>query len=181
MITFSRIDLSIAIFIFAILIIFVVLYKLEIFEMIEITKGLGIGLPLVILHQRIFTNNIIDLIVDQKKLLLTKSKEGLYLPYKMRDIIKSFMVLGVPILTFVTLIVGIILNKPIWIIAIAVLFYSMILFISLTFNKKKNPRVFKSFMKIIVFDVSSLLIGFFKKEERAKTSLQSSRDEKNGE
>lgn len=158
LITFSRINLTISVYIFVIFIAVIVLYKFELFEFVKTIKELGIGAPIVALHQALFINNIIDLMANQKNLLVEKSKEGLYLPYKKHEINKSFMVLGVPILLIATLMVGILFQKPIWIIGIGLLFYSIILLISLSFEKKKDSDFFRTIIYFAIFGVSYLLI-----------------------
>lgn len=82
LITFSRINLFISFYIFAIFTTILILYKFEIFRFSKTIKELGIGIPLVVFHQALLISNIINLITDQKRLLLVKSKEGLYLPYQ---------------------------------------------------------------------------------------------------
>jgi len=126
---------------------------------------LGIGVYLVILTAYFIlkdfidlSNHIINLITDQKKLLIVKSKEGLYLPYKEYEINQSFMVLGIPILFIAALMVGTLLQKPIWITGIALFFYSIILFISLCFEKKRGSDFFETVIYFAIFGVSYLLI-----------------------
>lgn len=158
LITFSRINLFVSFYIFAIFIAVSVLYRFELFEFVKTIKELGIGIQIVALHQALFINNIIDLMADQKNLLMVKSKEGLYLPYKKHEINKSFMVLGGPILLIATLMAGVLFQKPIWIISIGSLLYSIILLISLSFEKKKGSDFFGTIIYFVIFGVSYLLI-----------------------
>lgn len=157
-ITFSRINLFISFYIFAIFIAVIVLYRFELFEFVKRIKELGVGEPIVALHQALFINNIIDLMVVQKNSLVVKSKEGLHLPYNKYEINKSFMVLGVPILLIATLMVGVFLQKPIWIIGIGLLLYSMIFLISLNFEKKEGKDFLGTLIYFAIFGVSYLLI-----------------------
>lgn len=109
-----------------------------------------------------FINNILILIIEQKKLLVIKSNEGLYLPYSKYEIIKSFMILGVPLLWITTLIVGVILQKPLWLIFTTASLNSITLSISLFFNpiyNKQRSNFFEYFINILIFGVSYLLIG----------------------
>lgn len=158
LITFSRINLFVSLYIFAIFTAVILLYKFELFEFVKTIKELGMGVPIVALHQALFINNIINLMTNQKNLLVLKSKEGLYLPYEKHEINKSFMVLGVPILLIATLMVGILFQKPIWIIGIGLLLYSIILLISLSFEKKKESNFFETIIYFFIFGVSYLLI-----------------------
>ena len=158
LITFSRINLTISVYIFAIFAAIIVLYRFELFEFVKIIKELEIGIPIVALHQALLINNIINLIMDQKNLLVVKSKKGLYLPYKKYEITKSFMVLGVPVLLFITLMVGILFRKSIWEIGIEALLYSIILLISLSYEKKKDSDFFGTAIYFAIFGVSYLLI-----------------------
>src|SRR5699024_11066369 len=103
-------------------------------------------------------NNIIELMSNQKNLLIVKSKEGLYLPYKDHEINKSFMVLGVPILLIATLMSGILLQKPIWLISLVLLLYSVIFFISLRFEKRKSSDFLGTLIYFLVFGISYLLV-----------------------
>ena len=157
-ITFSRINLFISFYIFAIFTVVIVLYKFELFEFVKTIKELGMGKPIVALHQSLFINNIIDLMADQKNLLVLKSKEGLYLPYNKYRIDKSFMVLGTPMLLIASLMVGVLFQNPIWIIGIAFLLYSIILLISLSFEKKKDKDFLGTFVYFVIFGISYLLI-----------------------
>lgn len=134
------------------------MYKFELFEFVKIIKELGIGEPIVALHQALFINNIIDLMANQKNLLVVKSKEGLYLPCKKHEVNKSFMVLGIPILLIATLMIGILFQKPIWIIGIGLLLYSIIFLISLSFEKKKGSDFFGTIIYFVIFGVSYLLV-----------------------
>src|SRR5699024_1773769 len=102
LITFSRINLFISFYIFAIFTTILILYRFELFKFVTTIKELGIGVPILALHQALFINNIIELMSNQKNLLIVKSKEGLYLPYKDHEINKSFMVLCAPILLIST-------------------------------------------------------------------------------
>lgn len=158
LITFSRINLTISVYIFAIFTAVIILYRFEIFEFVKTIKELGLGVPIIVFHQALFINNIIDLITDQKNLLVVKSKEGLYLPYKKHEIIKSFMALGVPILLIITVTVGVFFQKPLWIIGVGSLFYTIILLISLNFEKKKASDFFGTVIYFLIFGVSFLLI-----------------------
>lgn len=162
-ITFSRINLTITFYIFGIFITLILLYKFELFEFVKTIKDLGLGIPILTFHQTMFINNVLILIIDQKKLLIVKQKEGLYLPYKKHEIIKSFMVLGVPILLITTLIAGIILQKSLWLILSVTLLYSIILALSLyiypIYNKQKS-NIVEYFIYALIFGVSYLLIGF---------------------
>lgn len=158
LITFSRINLTISVYIFAIFAAIIVLYRFELFEFVKIIKELEIGIPIVALHQALLINNIINLIMDQKNLLVVKSKKGLYLPYKKYEITKSFMVLGVPVLLFITLMVGILFRKSIWEIGVEALLYSIILLISLSYEKKKDSDFFGTAIYFAIFGVSYLLI-----------------------
>lgn len=158
-ITFSRINLFISFYLFAIFAAIIILYRFELFEFVKTIKELDLGIPIVAFHQALFISNIITLITDQKNLLIVKSKEGLYLPYKKHKINKSFMVLGVPILLIATLMVGVLLKKPLWIIATVLLFYSIILLISLSFDKKKSLDFFGTVIYFAIFGVSYLLVG----------------------
>lgn len=158
LITFSRINLFVSFYIFAIFIAVIVLYKFELFQFVKIIKELDIGEPIVALHQALLINNIINLIMDQKNLLVVKSKKGLYLPYKKYEITKSFMVLGVPVLLFITLMVGILFRKSICEIGVEVLLYSIILLISLSYEKKKDSDFFGTAIYFAIFGVSYLLI-----------------------
>lgn len=159
LVTFSRINVTVSIYIFAISIITVVLYRLEIFEFVKTIKELGLGTTIVVFHQALFINNILILITEQKKLLVAKSKKGLYLPYKKYEIIESFMVLGVPLLSIVTLIVGIILGKSLWIIVLSSLLYSIVLLISLYFVPNRL-KFFEHFIYFLILGVSYLFIEF---------------------
>lgn len=158
-ITFSRINLFISFYLFAIFAAIIILYRFELFEFVKIIKELGLGIPIVAFHQALFVSNIITLITDQKNLLIVKSKEGLYIPYKKHEINKSFMVLGVPILLIATLMVGVLLQKPLWIIVIILLLYSIILLFSLSFDKKKRSDFFEPVIYFAIFGVSYLLVG----------------------
>ena len=158
LITFSRINLSISVYIFAIFAAIIVSYRFELFEFVKTIKELDIGIPIVALHQALLINNIINLIMDQKNLLVVKSKKGLYLPYKKYEITKSFMVLGVPVLLFITLMVGILFRKSICEIGVEVLLYSIILLISLSYEKKKDSDFFGTAIYFAIFGVSYLLI-----------------------
>lgn len=66
--------------------------------------------------------------------------------------------MGVPILLIATLMVGILFQKPIWIIGIGLLLYSIILLISLSFEKKKGADIFGTIIYFTIFGVSYLLI-----------------------
>src|SRR5699024_10118642 len=110
-------------------------YRFELFKFMTTIKELGIGVPILALHQALFINNIIELMSNQKNLLIVKSKEGLYLPYKDHEINKSFMVLCAPILLISTLMSGILLQKPIWLISLVLLLYSVTFLISLSLEK----------------------------------------------
>lgn len=158
-ITFSRINLFVSFYLFVIFAAIIILYKFEFFEFVKIIKELDLGIPIIAFHQALFISNIITLIRDQKNLLIVKSKEGLYLPYKKYEINKSFMVLGVPILLIATLMVGVLLQKPLWIMAIVLLLYSIILLISLSFDKKKSSDFFGTVIYFAIFGVSYLLVG----------------------
>lgn len=158
LITFSRINLFVSFYIFAIFAAVIVLYRFEPFEFVKRIKELDIGIPIVALHQALFINNIIDLMSDQKNLLVIKSKEGLYLPYKKHEINKSFMVLGIPILLIATLMAGIFFQKSIWTIAIGLLLYSIILLISLSYERKKGADFFGTILYFAIFGVSYLLL-----------------------
>lgn len=158
LITFSRVNLFISFYIFAIFIVVIVLYRFEPFEFVRTIKELDIGVPIVALHQALFINNIIDLMTNQKSLLVVKSKEGLYLPYKRYEINKSFMVLGIPILLIATLMMGILLRKSIWVIGTGLLLYSIILLIALSYEKKKGTDFLGTIIYFIIFGVSYLLI-----------------------
>ncbi len=158
LITFSRINLFVSFYIFAIFTAVIVLYKFEFFEFVKTIKELGMGVPIVALHQALFINNIIDLMANQKNLLVVKSKEGLYLPYKKHEINKSFMVLGIPILLIATLMAGILFQKSIWTIGIGLLLYSIILLISLSYERKKGTDFFGTIIYFAIFGVSYLLL-----------------------
>lgn len=158
LITFSRINLTISVYIFAIFAAIIVLYRFELFEFVKTIKELGIGIPIVALHQALLINNIINLIMEQKNLLVVKSKKGLYLPYKKYEITRSFMVLGVPVLLIITLMVGILFQKSIWTIGVESLLYSIILLISLSYEKKKGSDFFGTAIYFAIFGVSYLLI-----------------------
>lgn len=116
------------------------------------------GREIVALHQALFINNIIDLMTEQKNLLMIKNKEGLYLPYNKYEINKSFMVLGSPILFIATLMVGILFEKSIWRIGIGVFLYSIILLISLSHKKNKSKNFFGIIIFFVIFGASYLLL-----------------------
>ena len=158
LITFSRINLTITIYIFAIFAAIFILYRFELFEFVKTIKDLGLGIPLVAFHQALLINNIIVLITEQKNLLVVKSKEGLYLPYKKYEIAKSFMVLGVPILLIIVLIAAILLKKTIQTIGIETLIYSIILLISLSFEKKKGRDFWGTVINFLIFGISYLFM-----------------------
>lgn len=158
LITFSRINLFVSFYIFAMFTAVIVLYKFELFEFVKTIKELGMGVPIVALHQALFINNIIDLMANQKNLLVVKSKEGLYLSYKKHEINKSFMVLGIPILLIATLMAGILIQKPVWIVGIELLLYSIILLISLSYERKKGTDFFGTIIHFAIFGVSYFLI-----------------------
>lgn len=158
LITFSRINLFVSFYIFAMFTAVIVLYKFELFEFVKTIKELGMGVPIVALHQALFINNIIDLMANQKNLLVVKSKEGLYLPYKKHEINKSFMVLGIPILLVAPLMAGILIQKPVWIVGIELLLYSIILLISLSYERKKGTDFFGTIIYFAIFGVSYFLI-----------------------
>lgn len=150
--------LIMSIYIFVIFTLIIIIYRFEIFEFVKITKELGLGKSILVFHQALLISNIVELITNQKNLLVRKSKEGLYLPYKKREITKSFMVLGIPILLVVTLILGILLQKSIGPIVIGFLLYSIILFISLSYVKKKGSDFFAMVIYFATFRVSYLFI-----------------------
>lgn len=158
LITFSRINLSISVYIFAIFAAIIISYQFELFEFVKTTKKLDLGISIVALHQALLINNIINLIIGQKNLLVVKSKKGLYLPYKKYEIIKSFMALGVPVLSFIILMVGILFRKSIWKMSFEVLLYSIILLVSLSHDKKKASDLFATAIYFVIFGVSYLLI-----------------------
>lgn len=64
LITFSRINLFVSFYIFAIFIAVIVLYRFEPFEFVRTIKKLDMGVPILALHQALFINNIIDLMAD---------------------------------------------------------------------------------------------------------------------
>lgn len=158
LITFSRLNVTITIYLFVLLLIAIVLYKLEIFEFVKEIKKLGLGLFIIALFLCSFIKNIITLIVDQKNLLLDKSEEGLYLPYKKTKIINSFILLGTPILLFLALFIGLIFQQSIWIIIVSLFFYLLSLLISLNYTIKTNLVVFEYVIFLIIFGISYLLI-----------------------
>lgn len=158
-ITFTRINLTVSIIIVTILMIVVVLHRLGILELARVIRESEFSIPIVVFSQTMFIMNIVRLISEQKDLLITKSRQGLYLPYKKHEILKSFVVLGAPILSAITLIVGVILQKPLWVIAMASLLYSAFLFFYLCLTKRKSSMVRENLLMAIIFGISYLWIG----------------------
>lgn len=68
------------------------------------------------------------------------------------------MVLGAPILLIATLIVGLLLQKSILSISIGSLLYSVILLISLNFEKKKKSDFLGTILYFVTFGISYLLV-----------------------
>lgn len=158
LITFSRINLTLSVYLFVLFSAIFILYRFELFEFVKTIKELGLGIPLVAFHQALLINNIFGLITEQKHLLIIKSTKGLYLPYNKYEISKSFMVLGVPLLLMVTVIAAILLQKPIWTIGIETLLYSIILLISLSHEKKKGSNFFDTVINFAIFGIAYLFI-----------------------
>lgn len=157
-ITFSRINFFVPIYIFFILIVVIALYKFEIFEFVREIKNSGFGIQIVALHQAMVINNIVDIIVSQKTLLISKSREGLYLSYDKSEIAKSFFVLGAPIILFEVLIVGAIFRVSIVVIFSSFLLYCTVLYLYLRLEKKKKEDISRFISLIIVFTISYYFI-----------------------
>ena len=158
-IAFVRTNLTVSIIIVTVLMIVIVLYRLGILELVGIIRESEFSIPIVVFSQTIFVMNIVRLISDQKDLLITKSRQGLYLPYKKHELLKSFLMLGAPILSVITLIVGLILQRSLWVIALASLLYSAFLLLSLCFKRGRCSMIREHLLMLIVFGISYLWIG----------------------
>ncbi len=159
LITFSRVKLSVTIYILIVFFTIFTLYKFEPFEFIVILKKSDIGFLVLVFHQAMLINNIINLIMDQKNILILKSKKGLYIPYKNMEVVKSFMVIGVPIIFIVTTFAGAFFHKNIWSIIISSILYSIILFVTLVFDKKKKLNIYGKLISVLILGVSYLLLN----------------------
>lgn len=150
-ISFSRISLFVPIYISLILASVILLYQFEIFGFVRALKASGFALEIVALHQALFIINIIELIANQKHLLISKSKEGLYLPYSKIETANSFFVLGLPILLLEVPIVGVIFKKSAVLISLSLFLYAAVFYICLLFEKKKKEDLFRaaSFLAIL--------------------------------
>jgi hypothetical protein len=103
--------------------------------------------------------NIYEMLAQQKELLISKSKEGLYLPYSKASIIKSFVVLGIPIQIIETFLIGIILSRPLYIILLVTLLYISLLIISMYIKKDKKVGTRVLALNALILAASYILVG----------------------
>lgn len=146
------------IYISFILAIVILLYQLEIFEFVKTLKKSGFALQIIALHQALVINNIIEIVTNQKNLLLSKSREGLYLPYSEQEIAHSFFVLGFPMILIEVLIVGLIFKRSVLIIAAACFLYAFIFYLYLRFEKKKKEDLVRFAAYFTIFIISSYFL-----------------------
>ncbi len=156
-ITFSRINFGSVVFILVMYLIFIVVYKFDVFSFVLTMKELNLGKPILVFNQTTLVVNIINIISEQKNLLIHKSREGLYLTYTNSEMVKSFFILGFPLITAITLLAGFIFSVNIMIIACVFVLYSILLFVVLSFDKKKKVSIGDRFVTLSVFVISYLL------------------------
>lgn len=157
-ITFSRTGFFVPIYLAVILGIVILLYQWEIFEFVRVLKKSGFAIDVVVLHQVIVINNLIEWIASQKNLLVLKSKEGLYLSYGRKEIANSFFVIGLPMIVLEVLIIGVIFKRPVLSVMVTCLLYAAVFYLYLWFEKKKKEDLLRVAIYFAVLAISYYLI-----------------------
>ncbi len=96
---------------------------------------------------------------EQKDLLVLKSKKGLYLPYSEGEVIKSFFLLGVPILLFDVFLTGLFLTTPIFITISTSLLFAALFYLSLLAGSKPRRLWQKYVFSVLIFSLWYLLVS----------------------
>jgi hypothetical protein len=159
LLTFSRLNTQVLAILSAVQFIIIVLYKFKILESIDFIAEMNLVKPILILGISLFIMNIYEMLAQQKELLISKSKEGLYLPYSKASIIKSFVVLGIPIQIIETFLIGIILSRPLYIILLVTLLYISLLIISMYIKKDKKVGTRVLALNALILAASYILVG----------------------
>jgi hypothetical protein len=159
LLTFSRLNTQVLAILSAVQFIIIVLYKFKILESIDFIAEMNLVKPILILCISLFIMNIYEMLAQQKELLISKNKEGLYLPYSKASIIKSFVVLGIPIQIIEIFLIGIILSRPLYIILLVTLLYTGLLTISMYIEKNKKVGARALVLNALILAASYILVG----------------------